>query len=201
MYYAAYIEGIKTFASAAFLSTSAISDLKYYSGLTAFVGQFLDGETTSLALSDCLGSENESKFVRNLLISEATGKFVGIAIAAVGYRAMGSVTKKIGASLSFIPVAMKRKMLLAATITGSALSLKHIYKEYKEVDNGKSTPDGTDASAPDLSKAFKQKTQTTADANIAQLSKLLEDPNLTDEERAQIQTQLNNWNIIKTKLS
>ncbi|MFM6928085.1 MAG: hypothetical protein ACKOX6_06440, partial [Bdellovibrio sp.] len=201
MYYNAYVQGMTTVVGAANFSTNSMSDLKYYNGLTAYVGKFLEGETTSLALSDCLAQDEHSAFIRNLLISEATGKFVGVAISAVEYRAFGAVSKKVGATLTFIPATLKRKILITTAVASSALGLKKIYKEYKEINEGKATPNDAPINAPNLSKDFKKKTQTTADANIEQLSELLKNPELSEGERAQLQTQLNNWNIIKSKLS
>lgn len=201
MYYNAYIQGMITTVSAANFSTKAISDLRYYNGLSSFVGSFLNGETTSLALSDCLGEKEQNAFIRNILISEATGKFVGVAIAALEYRAIGTASKKVGSALAFIPAPIKRKMLLATAIISSSLGLKKIYKEYKEVDGGKPTSGNAREIAPNVSHDFKQKTQITADANIEQLSELLKNPDLSDSERAQLQTQLDNWKLIKANFS
>ncbi|MFS4460802.1 hypothetical protein [Bdellovibrio sp. HCB2-146] len=189
-YYKAYVQSLTSGLAFISLSQNGVKNLMASNGVSPYLNALLENPTTSVALQDCLGdSDEESAFVRNMLIADSAGKVVAISIAAVAIKGAGKLMGGTMKALNAISPTLARRVMIASVIASSSYAFSQLMKEKKEQESASSVE------IPDIETTYSQKLVETATEQLAKLHELMGE-DLNPEDREQVEREIHNWTII-----
>lgn len=196
-YLAAYRAGISAGVSYTSLSPWGVRDALANKGLSPFLGTLLNQEATTFALRDCLGDQDQS-FVRNLFVVDSLGKFVGVAITVSGGKLMSFTAKKIFGQLALISPVLAKRAFIGTFLAGSGAAYYTIYKDLKNQESPSRDSAGSDLN---VKKVVSANLNKIAHEQLAVLRPLLQNPQITLEEKEKINNEIQNWELILKSVS
>lgn len=188
-YYKAYVQSLTSGLAFISLSQSGVKNLMASKGVSPYLNALLENPTTTVALKDCLeDSDEESAFIRNMLIADSAGKFVAISIAAVAIKGAGKLMGGTMKALNAISPALARRVMIASVVASSSYAFSQLIKEKQEQES-------SSAEIPDIEATYSQKLVETATEQLAKLQELKSE-DLNPEDREQVEREIHNWTVI-----
>jgi hypothetical protein len=201
-YKQAFLSGLHDFLEATTLTTQGIATILSHRGISTYVYENLyEMDTTWPALVDCMQESQARNFAYLLNLSDGTGKAAGLTITLAGFKIVTGLSKAVSSSLNAISPILARKATFYATIASSAYASYMIQKKINEYQATKIEAAKIKATTPTFENDFKREMSDTASQNISAIEKQLADPNLSEDDRAQAEKELHNWQIVFKKFA
>lgn len=192
VYEKSFTSALNDFLQLTTLSPQGVSAAIAHKGLSTFVADFLETDTTWPAIIECMPEEKERRwFLNNMHLSDGSGKAMGLLISAASFKAITGLTQGVYNSLAAISPVLAKRAVVAAVAAGSSYSFYQIKKRIKEQRTAETS--GKDI---DLQSEFNSKIHSVAIENKVKLEALLKDPYLTDSQRKMIENEIANWALI-----
>lgn len=185
MYIRSYQNGIKSIITT-ISSTEEAKVLFNASGITKDTYFLLNNPTTHVALKDCFKDDKlEYSFIRNILFFESVGKLVGIALVGTSIKLISSLIHKVFSSFFHLTNLQIKAINYSSMLL---IGINEFKKHY--------TPQNIPKNQTDSKIILETNIHNKSVIEVESIRIKLNNPNISIEEKQQLQILLSNWELI-----